>query len=61
MTEENQQGDMKSENPSTFDEAFENTIEGAYYEKQLTLVRQQNRICKVNYDPTLLVHTAWDL
>ena len=61
LTEENQQGDMKSENPSTFDEAFENTIEGAYYEKQLTLVRQQNRICKVNYDPTLLVHTAWDL
>ena len=52
---------MKREYPSTPKEAFELAVEGAYYDKELSLARTQGRIGKVPYDPNLLVHTAWDL
>lgn len=52
---------MMAEYPSTPEEAFNVAIKGAYYEKQMTLARKQNRICKVAYDNTMPVHTAWDL
>lgn len=52
---------MKQEFPSTPDEAFEQSIEGAIYGKQMTTMREQNRITDVPYDEYADVHTAWDL
>lgn len=53
--------DMKREYPSTPEEAFEASIEGAYYQKQMQQVRKQNQITTVPYDPRLPVYTFWDL
>ena len=61
LKEEEQKDDMKREYPSTPKEAFELSVEWAYYEKELWLARRQNRICKVAYEPSLPVHTVWDL
>lgn len=56
------QGDkMKREFPSTPDEAFEASIEGAYYGKLIQRARQQGRICNVPFEPSLPVNTFWDL
>lgn len=61
VKQEEQRDDMKREYPSTPKEAFELAVEWAYYEKELSLARRQNRIGKVPYDPAIPVHTAWDL
>lgn len=53
--------DIKREYPSTPDEAFQQTIEGAYYSKQFRQLYQQRRICKVPDNSHLPVHTFWDL
>lgn len=56
-----QQGEqMKREFPSTAKEAFEVSIEGAYFSTQMTAVRTQGRICRI---PILdaPVYTTWDL
>jgi hypothetical protein len=53
--------DMKREFPSTPEEAFETSNEGAYYGKQITKARLEGRIRKVYYDANVSVHTAWDL
>jgi hypothetical protein len=56
-----QQGeDMKREYPSTPDEAFEASIEGAYFSTEMARMRQQGRICRV---PILNkpVDVYWDL
>lgn len=56
-----QQGDkMKQEFPSTPDEAFEASVEGAYFAPQMLKVRQDGRICRI---PILdaPVYTTWDL
>lgn len=53
--------DMKREFPSTPEEAFETSNEGAYYGKQITQARIEGRIRKVYYDANVPVHTAWDL
>jgi hypothetical protein len=53
--------DMKREQPSTPDEAFEQSVEGAYFKSQFIWLRKNKRITKVPYMPSLLVHTAWDL
>ncbi len=37
------------------------TLKGAYYTKQLQLMRAENRIANVPYEPALPVHTWWDL
>lgn len=37
------------------------TLKGAYYRKQLAEARKENRITNVPYNPSLLVHTWWDL
>lgn len=34
---------------------------GSYYAKLLQIAKDEQRITKVVYEPTLLVHTAWDL
>lgn len=56
-----QQGeDIKREYPSTAREAFEASVEGAYFGAQMTAMRKQQRICRL---PILdkPVYTTWDL
>lgn len=56
-----QQGeDMKREYPSTPEEAFEASLEGAYLSKQMAKIRLEKRICNI---PILdaPVDTSWDL
>jgi hypothetical protein len=52
---------MKSEFPSTPEEAFTASIEGAYYGKQMDRVMEQGRIMSVPWIPELPVDTWWDL
>jgi hypothetical protein len=52
---------MLREYPSTPDEAFRASIEGAYYKQQMAYLRQQKQIARVPYDPRLPVNTFWDL
>ena len=59
--EKTQQDDMKREYPSYPEESFMSAIDGAYYGRQLQLARMEGRITKVQHDPELPVHTAWDL
>jgi hypothetical protein len=53
--------DMKREFPSTPEEAWQQSTEGAYYSKHLSKARNEERICHVPYDEALPVYTAWDL
>lgn len=56
-----QQGDkMRREFPSSPDEAFEASVEGAYFASQMMRMRLEHRICRV---PILdrEVYTTWDL
>lgn len=56
-----QQGDtMKREYPTTPKEAFEASIEGAYFTTQMTAARKQGRICRLPVLDTP-VYTTWDL
>lgn len=52
--------DMKREYPSTPKEAFENSIEGAYYAKQFTKIYKDGRICD-GFNNNAKVNTAWDI
>lgn len=58
---ETQQDDMKREYPSTPEEAFESSIVGAYYGRQMAKARETGRIAQVLHNPENLVHTGWDL
>jgi hypothetical protein len=59
--EETQDDDMKREFPSTPEEAFAASIEGAYYGKQMAIAENEGRVCKLDYEPSLPVETAWDI
>lgn len=52
---------MKREYPTTPEEAFSQTIEGAYYGTYMAQAEAQGRVCDVPFDPLLPVHTSWDL
>lgn len=57
-----QQGeDMRQEYPSTPEEAFEGSLEGAFYTEQMRKLRQKGQITTVPYDPQHSVYTFWDL
>jgi hypothetical protein len=58
---ETQLSDMKREYPSTPAEAFEASIEGAYYSEQLAKAELQGRIGPFTAVPELPVSTAWDI
>jgi hypothetical protein len=58
---ENQLSDMKREYPSTPEEAFEASIEGAYYADQLAAAELQGRIGRFPLVPGIPVETAWDI
>ena len=53
--------DMKKEYPSTADEAFWQSLEGAYYRIQFDRIFEQKRITEVPHQVSLPVHTAWDI
>ena len=62
VLKEAEQGDeIKREYPSTAEEAFEQSIDGAYYSVQLDSLRKKNAITQINYDKSLPVETYWDL
>lgn len=52
--------DMKREYPATVEEAFEASIEGAYYSTEMARVRKDGRICRVPVE-NVPVDTFWDL
>jgi hypothetical protein len=61
---ERTQGDMmKREHPLTPEEAFEASLEGAYYATQMAGIRkaEPTQICSVPYKDGVLVNTYWDL
>jgi hypothetical protein len=53
--------DMKREYPSTADEAFEASNEGAWYREQFDNLRRDQRLCRVPYERSVPVNTFWDL
>ena len=53
--------DMKREFPTTPDEAFSASLDGAYYSKQMQTVRKNGQICRILHDPKFPVYTFWDL
>lgn len=57
-----EQGDlMKREHPSTPQEAFEGSMEGLIFAKEMTAARKEGRITKVPHQPNLPVDTWWDI
>lgn len=54
--------DMKREYPSTPEEAFEASVEGAIFRDEIERVYDQNRVGDFKYDPSLgSVFTFWDI
>ena len=58
---ETQLSDMRREYPSTSEEAFEASIEGAYFADQLAAAELQGRIGEHRLLPDVPVNTAWDI
>ena len=44
-----------------FECSFQAAVSGAYYGKQIQQAEKDNRICDVDYDPSVDVETWWDL
>lgn len=61
LTSDDLGDDMKREHPSTPEEAFEQSIEGAYFKKQMAHIRAKKQICKVPIERGVPIHTFWDL
>lgn len=60
-TEEKLTDTMKRENPATIKEAFEASVEGIIYGRQLTIMRLNRQITAVPWQPDQRVNTFWDL
>jgi hypothetical protein len=41
--------------------SFDSVIPGSYYAKEMTICERERRICQVDIDRDLPVHSAWDL
>jgi hypothetical protein len=52
---------MFNEYPSTFEECFKGSVDGAYYSSQMSKVYEDKRIRNVPWDSLLEVQTWWDL
>jgi len=52
---------IKAEYPATIEEAFEQSLEGAYYAEQMARARSEGRITKVPHETGVAVETWWDL
>ena len=53
--------DVKREYPATPEEAFEQSIQGAYFSAQFTKARAEKRLCSVPIQSGIAVDTDWDL
>lgn len=53
--------DMWREYPSSLEEAFNASIEGAYFKVQMTKMRETGRIAAIPINPTIPVNTFWDI
>jgi len=53
--------DMKREYPSHYLEAFEIATEWSYFQSEINMAYQQNRVLRVPYDPNLMVYTVRDI
>lgn len=54
--------DMRSEHPSTPDECFYASLEGAYWKDEMNAARREKRVgLPVPHDSTRPTHTFWDL
>lgn len=54
--------DVRSEYPSTIEEAFFASVQGAYFKSEMLRARQQGRVGgMIPHDPSYRVHTAWDI
>lgn len=53
--------DMLREYPSSPAEAFKQSLEGAYYERQFRDLYEKKQITSVPHDPHAAVHTFWDI
>jgi hypothetical protein len=58
---ETQGEDMKREYPSTPEEAFEGSLEGAFYTEIMAKIRRDGRIRPIPVNASYPVFTAWDL
>jgi hypothetical protein len=56
-----QRDDMKREYPSTPEEAFEASVEGAYYARPIAKAELEQRIGRFPPLPGVPVHSAWDI
>jgi hypothetical protein len=53
--------DMKREYPSTPDEAFEGSLQGAFYTEEMAAARKSGRIRPLLIDKSHPIYTFWDL
>jgi len=58
---ETQLDDMKREFPTTPAEAFESSIEGAYFADQIARAEMEGRIGHFAPDPQFAINSAWDI
>lgn len=61
VKEKTQCEDMRREFPSTPEEAFEGSLEGAFYTKEMEFIRKNGQITNLPYDRAHQVFTFWDL
>jgi hypothetical protein len=57
---EQQGDDMRREFPSTAQEAFEASVEGAYFSREMSKMRREGRLCRIPIMDAP-VYTTWDL
>lgn len=54
--------DVRSEYPSTIEEAFFASVQGAYFKREMTRAREQGRVGgMIPHDPSYRVNTTWDI
>ncbi len=53
--------DMLREYPATLEEAFNVSLEGAYFKDQMSKLRTTGRLLKIPLNPALPVNTFWDI
>ncbi|CAQ45469.1 TPA: DNA packaging protein [Stenotrophomonas maltophilia] len=56
-----QRDKMKREHPSTPEEAFQASTEGAYYGKEMASADSSGRITDLPINPQVPIHTFWDI
>lgn len=53
--------DVLKEYPSTIEECFKSSVEGAYFKREMMRMRTDGRIGQMPFDPSRKVNTFWDI